>query len=137
MRIKIYCFFALLLAWRPAKDYLRTTPTDSVSASAAFSTTANAWAALNGIHRSLYIKYYGQQDEGGQGANMAYVDICWERLVNTTRGQRLVSTHLSLWTAHRAATGTVPYSITVLLYHHRQCQYDYCQCRIMLGAAGG
>src|ERR1700674_1738155 len=109
MRIKIYCFFALLLFLASCKkDYLETAPTDSVSASAAFSTTANAWAALNGIHRSLYIQYYGQQDEGGQGANMAYVDMLGEDLVNTTQGNGwYIPTYR--WTAHRAATGTVPY----------------------------
>src|SRR5215831_13053726 len=98
----------MILATSCSKDYLETSPTSAVSASTAFQTTANAWEALNGIHRSLYIQYYNQQDEGGQGANMVYVDMLGDDLVNTTQGNNwYISTYR--WTAHRNATGTVPY----------------------------
>lgn len=49
------------------KDYLETVPTDAVSAGSATLTTDNAWAALNGIHRALYVRY-GSQGRGGIGA---------------------------------------------------------------------
>lgn len=105
--IVFICFcFASLVACK--KNYLETSPTNAVSAATAFQTTANAWEALNGIHRSLYIQYYAQQDEGGQGANMVYVDMLGDDLVNTTQGNNwYISTYR--WTAHRNATGTVPY----------------------------
>lgn len=90
------------------KDYLETAPTDATSAVAAFSTMSNAWAAINGIHRSLYFQYYGNQDQGGQCANMIYMDMMGEDLVNTTQGNGwYISTYR--WTAHRSATGTMPY----------------------------
>jgi starch-binding outer membrane protein, SusD/RagB family len=90
------------------KEYLETSPTDSIAAVDAFKTTANAYAALNGIHRSLYIQYYSQQDQGGQGANMIYMDMLGEDLVNTTQGNGwFISTYR--WLAHRSATGSVPY----------------------------
>jgi len=90
------------------KDYLETAPTDATSASAAFSTMANAWATINGIHRSLYFQYYSQQEQGGQCANMIYMDMMGEDLVNTTAGNGwYISTYR--WTSHRSATGIVPY----------------------------
>ncbi len=90
------------------KDYLETKPTDAVSSGSAFSTTANAMVALNGIHRLLYSQHYGQQDEGGQSANMIYSDMMGEDLVNPTTGNGWFITTYR-WTAHRAATGTVPF----------------------------
>lgn len=87
------------------KDYLNVTPTTSIAASDAFKTTTNAWAALNGIHRSLYIQYYGSQDMGGQSANMIHMDMLGEDLVNPTTGNGwFISTYR--WQAHRSATGT-------------------------------
>jgi hypothetical protein len=107
--LKIFSFAALVsLMSSCSKDYLETAPTDAVSASTAFQTTANAWEALNGIHRSLYIQYYGNQDQGGQGANMVYMDMLGEDLVNTTAGNGwYISTYR--WLAHRSATSSVPY----------------------------
>jgi len=90
------------------KEYLETTPTTSIAAGDAFKSTANAWAAINGIHRSLYIQYYSNQDQGGQSANMIYMDMMGEDLVNTTQGNGwFIATYR--WLAHRSATGTVPY----------------------------
>src|SRR3954465_4706839 len=107
-KIILLCFLAAMLVGGCKKDYLEVTPTTSIASSDAFKTTANAWAALNGIHRSLYIQYYGQQDEGGQGANMTYMDMLGDDLVNPTTGNGwYISTYR--WTAHRSATGTVPY----------------------------
>jgi starch-binding outer membrane protein, SusD/RagB family len=99
---------ASLLLGSCKKDYLEATPTTSIAASDAFSTTVNAWAALNGIHRSLYIQYYSNQDQGGQSANMIYMDMLGEDLVNTTQGNGwFIATYR--WLAHRNATGTIPY----------------------------
>lgn len=99
---------SVLLVVSCKKNYLEVTPTTSIAVTDAFKTTTNAWAALNGIHRSLYIQYYSQQDEGGQGANMIYMDMLGEDLVNpTTANGWFISTYR--WQAHRTATGTVPY----------------------------
>lgn len=48
------------------KDFLETAPTDQVPSEVATETTDNAMAALNGIHRALYIRY-GSQGRGGAG----------------------------------------------------------------------
>ncbi|QNK63080.1 RagB/SusD family nutrient uptake outer membrane protein [Pedobacter sp. PAMC26386] len=64
------------------KDYLVKSPTDAVSDEAIFLTTTNAMAALNGIHRSMFLQYFNQ-DQGGQGSVNLNVDYMGEDLVNT------------------------------------------------------
>ncbi|WP_026946731.1 RagB/SusD family nutrient uptake outer membrane protein [Algoriphagus marincola] len=63
---KIFLLGAIL-SFGCAEDYLDTLPTDAVSENAVFTTTKNAFTALNGIHRSMFIRYdsQGQPGEGG------------------------------------------------------------------------
>lgn len=63
------------------KDYLQTSPTNQVSTIDAFKTTANAWAALNGIHRIMYSQIFGVQAQGGQSGNMIYMDALGDDFV--------------------------------------------------------
>lgn len=65
------------------KDYLETAPTNQVAETDVFKTTSNAWGAINGIHRMLYQQWNGNQDQGGQSANMIYMDALGEDLVMT------------------------------------------------------
>jgi starch-binding outer membrane protein, SusD/RagB family len=82
------------------KDYLETTPNGSVSDQDVFKTTANAWNAINGIHRSLYTQYNSQQDQGGQSKNIIDMDMLGEDLVNPTTGNGwFIGTHR--WLSHR------------------------------------
>lgn len=82
------------------KDYLYTTPTDAVSSDAVFTTTTNAMAALNGIHRSLYIQY-SRQEEGGQGAVNLNIDYMGEDIVNTVS---TTAYGVHKWVTHRSAS---------------------------------
>jgi len=82
------------------KDYLLTTPTDAVSNDAVFTTTTNAMAALNGIHRSLYIQY-SRQEEGGQGAVNLNIDYMGEDIVNTVS---TTAFGVHKWVTHRSAS---------------------------------
>jgi SusD family. len=63
---KIFLLGAIL-SFGCAEDYLDTLPTDAVSENLVFTTTKNAFTALNGIHRSMFIRYdsQGQPGEGG------------------------------------------------------------------------
>lgn len=85
--IKWVAIIAFALAM-PAceKEYLDTTPTAQVDAASAFLTTTNAWAALNGIHRALYVQYRSSQDQGGEGSMNIYRDMLGEDLVQTAQG---------------------------------------------------
>lgn len=90
------------------KDYLEVTPTNAIATADAFKNTTNAWAAINGIHRSLYIKYYGNQDQGGQGSNMIYMDIMGEDVLHTGQPNSFWLTAYR-WTGPRTVTSNVPY----------------------------
>ncbi|MFT3826788.1 MAG: RagB/SusD family nutrient uptake outer membrane protein [Chitinophagaceae bacterium] len=90
------------------KDYLDTQPTTSTATQTVFTTTQNAFAALNGIHRYLYSQWFGNQDQGGQSGNMMYMDLLGEDLVMTAQANGwLISTYK--WQTHRVATNSVPY----------------------------
>ncbi|MBN9295550.1 MAG: RagB/SusD family nutrient uptake outer membrane protein [Filimonas sp.] len=99
--------FALLFS-SCSKDYLDTNPTDQVATADAFSTTKNAWAALNGIHRLLYSQFYSNQDQGGQSGNMIYMESLGEDLVMTGQSNGWYITAYK-WQTHRVATNKVPY----------------------------
>jgi hypothetical protein len=87
------------------KEYLETNPTDAVSQDDIFKTTANAWNAINGIHRSLYIQYNATQDQGGQSKNMIDMDMLGEDLVYpTTSNGWFISTYR--WISHRNENST-------------------------------
>ena len=80
--------------------YLETKPTDQVATADAFSTTKNAWAALNGIHRIMYSQIFGTQAQGGQSGNMLYVDILGEDLVFPNVSNSWLRSDYQ-WLAHR------------------------------------
>ena len=62
------------------KDFLETSPTNAVSATEATATTENGYAALNGIHRLMYIEY-DQQGQAGEGSNNIFRDLMGEDIV--------------------------------------------------------
>lgn len=97
------------------KDYLQTTPTDQVATETAFSSTKNAWAALNGIHRTMYSQIFGVQAQGGQSGNMLYMDILGEDMVfNSSSSNWLLPEYR--WIRHRDATSS-------MLYYNYQFYY--------------
>lgn len=104
----VFASGVLLLLNSCKKEYLDTNPTDQLAQSEVFKTTANAWTALNGIHRSLYIQYNSRQDQGGQSKNMIDMDMLGEDLVNpTTSNGWFITTHR--WQDHRLENNWSPY----------------------------
>lgn len=63
-----------------SEDFLVKKPTEFVDYASATATTANLYSSLNGIHRSLYIRYEGQNETGIAGVMQA-VDIAGEDIV--------------------------------------------------------
>ena len=63
-----------------SEDFLDKKPTEFVGQSDATATTDNLYTLLNGIHRSLYIRYE-QQSETGIAGVMQAVDIAGEDIV--------------------------------------------------------
>ncbi|MEO9022739.1 MAG: RagB/SusD family nutrient uptake outer membrane protein [Ginsengibacter sp.] len=90
------------------KGYLETNPSSSVSDQDVFKTTKNAWAAINGIHRSLYIQYNSRQDQGGQSKNMIDMDAMGEDLVFPTRGNGWFIASYQ-WLDHRNENSSTDY----------------------------
>ena len=64
-----------------SEDYLDTQPTDQVSAASAFTTTANAMQALNGIHRIMYSQWRNQ-GEAGEGSMQTFTVTCWVKTLS-------------------------------------------------------
>ncbi len=75
----------VLLSTGCKKDYLDVVPPTRLSTETIFSTTKNAEAAINGMHRILYVQWYGRQAEGGQSGNMLYMDVLGEDFVMTAQ----------------------------------------------------
>jgi len=71
---------SLLVLGSCSDDFLDKKPTEFVGAEEATSTTDNLYTLLNGIHRSLYIRYE-QQSETGIAGVMQAVDIAGDDVV--------------------------------------------------------
>ena len=112
------CSFLVQMLCSCKKDYLDTRPTDALPASLVFTTTANALAALNGIHRSLYYAYLNNQEEGGQGTIMIYMDMLGDDLVMTALGNGGFNTTYQ-WTAHRNTQGTGTASYFAYYFYYK------------------
>ncbi len=67
-----------------SEDFLEETPTESVSTEEATATTANLFTVINGIHRSLYIRY-GSQGRTGVGALILQNEVLGDDFVMTSR----------------------------------------------------
>ena len=61
-------------------DFLDKSPTEFIGYEAATATTDNLMTSLNGIHRSLYVRYESQ-NESGLGGLMQQADIVGEDIV--------------------------------------------------------
>lgn len=83
-------------------DFLSTSPTEDVSDEIVTNTPANMMLGVNGIHRSLYIRY-GCQGCVGQGALMIFNDAMGEDLV-MTRTSSTWFYGMYRWQVHRNAT---------------------------------
>ena len=73
--------FSLLLVVSCSDDFLDKKPTEFVDTYAATGTTENLMTLLNGIHRSLYVRYESTQNFNGLGSLMQQMDIAGEDLV--------------------------------------------------------
>lgn len=84
-------------------DYLDLFPTEQISDADVFTTTKNAWASINGIHRFMFSQFWGRQSHAGQSGFMIGVDQMGEDIANLSRG---TGWHFSLhnWIGHRVET---------------------------------
>ena len=98
---------AIMLMLSSCQDgLLETKPTDSVAAAQAVETTTSASAVLNGIYRSVIVRYQSSQGHSGYPAMMLILDAMGEDMVLTTTSN---TWHFGeqRWIAHRTETGVM------------------------------
>jgi hypothetical protein len=80
--IKLIFFIISIVMMASCSDnFLDKKPTEFVDTDGATATTTNLMALLNGIHRSLFIRYESNQNEVGLGGLMQQTDIAGEDVV--------------------------------------------------------
>jgi hypothetical protein len=109
MKNKYVVYFSLvfaLLFTSCEEAYLDTTPTASIDAGSAYSTTKNAAAAINGIYRSFIVRYLSSQGHSGHPAMMIILDHMGEDMI---LGTTAASWHQNetRWVAHRSDVNTM------------------------------
>ncbi|MCC9073348.1 RagB/SusD family nutrient uptake outer membrane protein [Flavobacterium sp. F-65] len=77
----IFFIISIAMLGSCSDDFLDKTPTEYVDLEGATKTTENLMTLLNGIHRSLYIRYESNQNESGLGGMMQQTDIVGEDIV--------------------------------------------------------
>jgi len=101
--LKISLFLVLIVGFTGCgESFLTTFPTEDVSDEIVTSSPANMMLGVNGIHRSLYIRY-GCQGCVGQGALMIFNDAMGEDLV-MTRTSSTWFYGMYRWEVHRNAS---------------------------------
>ncbi|MEO5948154.1 MAG: RagB/SusD family nutrient uptake outer membrane protein, partial [Chitinophagaceae bacterium] len=90
----------LLLMTGCKKDYLQLDPPENITPANIFATTKNAYAAINGIHRIMYVQWYGNQATGGQSGNMIYMEVLGEDFVMTANANGWFISEYR-WLSHR------------------------------------
>jgi starch-binding outer membrane protein, SusD/RagB family len=84
------------------KEYLDTVPTDRIDAASVLLTTENAKAALNGIHRSMFLRYRDNQGLFGHGTVMINNECLGEDYVHAGQANGWF-TSFYRWIDHRNA----------------------------------
>lgn len=115
MRNIIIISVLLLLSGGCGKDFLNTSSTSSYDESFVFSTTEKAYAALNGIHRSMVMQYSSQQHYGGYPSLMIVMEMLGDDIVLTSNGNGYWINEYQ-WKGHRNEIGVFPYFAYHLFY---------------------
>lgn len=102
-----------ILSTSCSEEYLETAPTGSVDAAAAYATTKNAAAAINGIYRAMVVRYLDSQGHFGHPAMMIILDVMADDLVLSNASN---TWHLGeqRWIAHRSVDNVMsrfPYQL--------------------------
>lgn len=88
------------------KEYLQLDPPETLTPTSVFATTKNAYAAINGIHRMMYVQWYGSQALGGHSGNMIYMDALGEDFVMTAQSNGWFISEYR-WLQHRNDASTI------------------------------
>ncbi|WP_461532843.1 RagB/SusD family nutrient uptake outer membrane protein [Sinomicrobium sp.] len=79
-------FFSSLMLGSCSDDFLDINPTDSVKEEDVYSTVENLYAAINGMHRNMYVRQNDSQGQNGYTAQIINADVMGEDLIFPTTG---------------------------------------------------
>lgn len=97
---------AVLTSTGCSKDYLQLDPPTVLTPENIFSSTKNALAAINGMHRLNYTQWYGSQAYGGISGNMIDLEVLGEDFVMTNAANNWFRDEYR-WISHRSETSTM------------------------------
>lgn len=99
----------LMLPTSCSEEFLDRVPTSAISDQTVFTTTENARAALNGIHRFMFVRVTppNSQDAQGHGSIMITIDMLGEDLVMTAPANGWYNGHYQ-WINHRTDNFRLP-----------------------------
>ena len=107
MKYSILILLGVLIFASCKEDFLDTYPTTSVSATDALASTGNAYAALNGIHRIMYVQY-DAQGQAGEGSINLFRDYMGEDIVFPRAGGSTAYVGIMRWQDHRNVNDADP-----------------------------
>ena len=107
MKYSIFILLGVLIFASCKEDFLDTYPTTSVSATDALASTGNAYAALNGIHRIMYVQY-DAQGQAGEGSINLFRDYMGEDIVFPRAGGSTAYIGIMRWQDHRNVNDADP-----------------------------
>lgn len=93
-------------------DFLDTTPTSSVGDQTIYSTADNLMAAVNGMHRNMYVRQNSSQGNNGYTAQLIISDVMGEDLVFPSVGNGWFRDELRWLTQANANANTASYPWT-------------------------
>lgn len=86
-----------------SKEFLNTTPTNSVDDASIFATVSNARNVINGIYRTMY-RQHGAQNRPGEGGMMLQLDFMGEDIHQRASTWYTQPTSTGNWISHRNDT---------------------------------
>lgn len=98
--IKLYYPLLAIILFSCKKEFLDTYSTTAVPAADVLVSTQNAYAALNGIHRIMYVQY-DAQGQAGEGSNNLFRDFMGEDIVFPLASGSNAYWALMQWQTHR------------------------------------
>ena len=91
-------------------DFLDTKPSSSVDESLVLSTADGLLAAVNGMHRNMYVRQNSSQGQNGYTSQMIISDVMAEDVVFPTAGNNWFVSQLRWLDAANENSGSVAYA---------------------------
>lgn len=107
-KIKLYLstiVLSTLLFTSCNEDYLDTSPTSSVQEETVYATADNLMAAINGMHRNMYVRQNSSQGNNGYTAQLIITDVMGEDVVFPSTGNGWFVSELR-WTSQSNESST-------------------------------